>query len=78
MRTTIDIHDDLLRRAKRRAADEATTLRAVVEDALRAWLAARRPRRAHRLRWHVESGALQPGVVLEDRDALFDRMDGRA
>ena len=77
MRTTIDISDDLLRRAKRRAADESTSLKAVVEGALRAWLATRRRGKGYRLTWHPEQGMLQPGVDLEDRDALFDRMDGR-
>ena len=40
MRTTIDIGDELLRQAKRRAADEGTPLRAVVEGralGLRGW-----------------------------------------
>ncbi len=77
MRTTIDISDELFRQAKRRAADESTTLRAVVENALRAWLASRRKGTGYRLRWHPEKGAIQPGVDLDDRDALFDRMDGR-
>jgi hypothetical protein len=32
MRTTIDLSDELLRLAKRRAVDEGTTLKAVFED----------------------------------------------
>ena len=35
MKTTIDIHDELLARAKRHAADTGRPLRAVVEDGLR-------------------------------------------
>lgn len=35
MKTTIDIHDELLRRAKRHAQKTGRTLRAVVEDGLR-------------------------------------------
>lgn len=35
MRTTIDIDDGLLARAKRRAAHRETTLEQVIEDALR-------------------------------------------
>ena len=78
MRTTIDIADELLRQAKKRAADEDTTLRDVVEAALRVYLT-RRPRAAgYRLQWRTESGRLQPGVDLDDRDSLFDRMDGRS
>jgi Arc/MetJ family transcription regulator len=78
MRTTIDISDELFREAKKRAADEGTPLRAVVEAALRAFLA-RRPRRDdYRLSWRTEQGRIQPGVRLDDRDALFDLMDGRS
>jgi post-segregation antitoxin (ccd killing protein) len=77
MRTTIELNDDLLRRAKRRAADESTTLRDVIEQALRAHLATRGPasRRRFTLRWRAERGTIQPGVRLDDRDALFDLMD---
>lgn len=77
MRTTLEVADELLRQAKRRAADEGATLRSVVEAALRAYLAPRRRRTAYRLRWRAEHGRLQPGVRLDDRDALFDLMDGR-
>jgi Arc/MetJ family transcription regulator len=77
MRTTIEISDELLRQAKRRAADEGTPLRRVVESALRAYLGGRPHNRKYRLRWRSERGRIQPGVCLEDRDALFDLMDGR-
>ena len=76
MRTTLEINDDLFRRAKRRAADEGAPLRAVVENALRVYLAHKRKSPAYRLQWRTESGALQPGVRLDDRDALFELMDG--
>ncbi len=77
VRTTVEVNDDLLRRAKRRATDEKTTLRQVLEEALRAHLSRRRPDRgaAFVLDWQTERGTLQPGVPLEDRDALFDLMD---
>lgn len=77
MRTTVDICDELLRRAKRRAADEQIPLRDVVEAALRRYLSARPSGGPYKLRWNVERGTLQPGVNLDDRDALFDLMDGR-
>lgn len=35
MKTTIDIEDELLKAAKKRAIDEGTTLRQLVEDGLR-------------------------------------------
>ena len=77
MRTTLDINDELLRQVKRRAADERTSLRAVIESALRAHI--RPPRRgtSYRLRWRTEKCRLRPGVRIEDRDALFDLMEDR-
>jgi len=78
MRTTVEIQDELLREAKRRAADEGTTLRRVIEQALRAHLSRRAGSGSgYRLRWRTERGRLQPGVRLDDRDLLFDLMDGR-
>ena len=78
MRTTIHISDELLRKAKLRAADDQIPLRKVVEAALRRYLSGGPPRRGqYRLRWHVERGKQQPGVNLDDRDALFDLMDAR-
>jgi len=77
MRTTVDITDELLRRAKNQAADQGVPLREVIEAALRQYLSAGRRRARFRLSWAVEDGRLQPGVNLDDRDALFDLMDGR-
>jgi hypothetical protein len=74
MRTVLDIDDALLVQGKGRAAEEGTTLGEVVEHALRAYLVGRS---RHRLRWRTERGRLLPGVRLNDRDALFDFMDGR-
>ena len=70
-RTTLEISDELLRRAKRRAADEATTLRQVVEDTLRRYLGGRSAERRYEFRWRTEMGRiLRPGVRLDDRDAV--------
>ena len=73
----MDLSDELLRKAKRRAADEGIPLRDVVETALRHYLLARPGRGTYRLSWRAEKGRLQAGVNLDDRDALFDLMDGR-
>ena len=76
MRTTIELNDELLRQAKRLAADQGVPLRSVVETALRNHVAGnRQPRKRYTLRWSVEKGRLLPGVDLEDRDALLDLMD---
>jgi hypothetical protein len=67
------IYDDLRRRALR----ERRTMRDLASDLLRKGLAAR-PRRDYRLVWKPETGSgTQPGVNLEDRDSLWDLMDGR-
>ncbi|MBM3789514.1 MAG: DUF2191 domain-containing protein [Acidobacteria bacterium] len=77
MRTTVDIGDELLRRAKKRAADEGAPLRQVIESALRLYLKGPGKKGGYRLRWRAESGRLRSGVRLDDRDALFDLMEGR-
>jgi len=77
MRTTIDITDELLREARRAAAEEGISVREVVHRALRLFLGRSPPRKGYRLRWRTEKGRLLPGVRLDDRDALFDLMEGR-
>ncbi len=77
MRTTIEIGDDLLRQAKRKAADEGVPLREIVELALRHFLSGPRRDERYSLSWSTEEGPTQPGVNLDDRDLLFDLMDGR-
>lgn len=47
MKTTVDIHDELLARAKQHARDTGQSLRAVVEDGLRRVLALAAPRRPY-------------------------------
>ena len=76
MRTTMDISDDLMRRAKKKAADDGVPLRDVVEDALRRYLSEKPAASGYKLKWTTESGELMPGVDLDDRDSLFDLMDG--
>jgi Arc/MetJ family transcription regulator len=63
MKTTIEISDPLLRRAKRIAARERTTVRALVEQGLRRELAERRRSGGFRLRQVTFRGkGLQPGL----------------
>jgi len=77
VRTTIDLADELLRQAKSRAVKQGVPLRVVMEEALRLYL--RQPGRqsGYKLQWRTDKGTLLPGVRLEDRDALFDLMEGR-
>ena len=77
MRTTVEINDELFRAAKRRASEQGTSLRAVIEQALRALLVGAETPRAYRLRWRTERGSLRAGLDVSDRNALFDVMDGR-
>ena len=49
MKTTVDIHDELLARAKRHARKSGRPLRAVVEEGLRRVLDAPAPRSRYRL-----------------------------
>ncbi len=49
MKTTVEIHDVLLERAKRHAKATGQPLRAVIEDGLRQVLAAPKPRTKYRM-----------------------------
>lgn len=76
MKTTVDIPDDLLVSAKKRAAEERTTLRKLFARGLRRELeatgAGRRTEGAGRIRWVVVDGGLPPGADLTDREAMHD------
>jgi hypothetical protein len=74
----MEISDELFRLAKKKAADEGIPFRDVVEAALRLYLTARPRGKGYKLKWKTVRGKLQPGVNLDDRDALFDLMDGRS
>jgi hypothetical protein len=77
VRTTIRLDETLLSEAKALAARSGKTLTAVIEEALRESLARRRQRRSGRPQLPSFQGqGLQPGVDLDDTDALLDLMDG--
>ncbi len=77
MRTTLDLDDELVKEIKRRAADSGRTLTAVIEDTLREGLRPREKQgKPYRLRIPIVKGKLLPGVDLNDRDSLYDIMDG--
>ena len=78
MRTTLDLEDTLIRKAKGRATAEGTTLTAVIEEALRQYLTPARPAgKSFRLKLLTMKGRPVPGVNIADRDALYERMEGR-
>lgn len=73
MKTTVEISDALLSAAKSTAADEGTTVRALIEEALRRLLDERRSRRKFRLRKASFKGkGLQPGMIEGDWDQVRD------
>lgn len=81
MKTTVDLPDDLLIRAKKRAAETRTPLRVLIERGLRRELsstatggARRTPRK---IRWVVAPGGLPPGLDVSDRSSLHDWMRSR-
>ena len=76
MRTTITISDDLLKRARRKAADSGKSLTEVFNDALREGLAVRPVASAESVELPIFGRkGLQPGVDLDDTAALLDVMD---
>ena len=76
MKTTLNLNDQVLRRAKRRAARDGITLTRFVEDALRARLAdAQGRKQAFRLHLETVTGDTPPNVDIADRDALYDVID---
>jgi hypothetical protein len=78
MKTTLNIDDRLLERAKQVAARENSTLTALVEDALRARLA-KKPKgpNAFRVKLTTVMGTVPPRVDVADRSALLDYLDER-
>ena len=76
MKTTLNLNDRVLQRAKRRAAREGITLTRLVEDALRARLATTSKGKARfRLKLHTVKGESAPKVDFCDRNALYEVMD---
>jgi hypothetical protein len=78
MRTTLNLDDELIREVKQRAARSGQTMTELIETCLRRSLAPPPPsRRPFKLRWPTVKGRVLPGIDLADRDALYERMEGR-
>jgi hypothetical protein len=77
MRTTLDLNEQLVRSAKKLAAERGTSLTAIIEDALREKLSRPKPEAAGKRRvLHTFKGnGLQPGVELGSTAALLDLLD---
>lgn len=77
MRTTIRLKDDLLRRAKKRAADEGRTLTSLVEDGLMLILSRAKASRRKRIELPVSkaTGGVLPGIDLNRSTDLEEVMN---
>jgi hypothetical protein len=77
MRTTIRINDDLLKRAKKRAADEGRTLTSLIEDGLVLVLSKAKESRRKRVELPVSkaTGGVLPGVDLNRSSDLEEVMN---
>jgi len=77
MRTTIRINDDLLKRAKKQAADEGRTLTSLVEDGLALILSKPKTSRRKRVELPVSkaTGGILPGIDLNRSGDLEEVMN---
>jgi hypothetical protein len=77
-RTTVRLPEELLRRAKHKAAEEGRTLTALIEEALRLVIAGkRRPSRVTHDDPPISEarGGVMPGVDLDDSSSLQEAED---
>ncbi len=77
MRTTLNLDDELIRRAREVAARTGSTLTRMIEDALRQALERRESAAVEPLDLPTVGGrGLQPGVDLDDSASLLELMEG--
>lgn len=71
-RTTVRLPDDLVRRAKRKAAEEGSSLTTLIEEGLRRVL--KEPPKTKRVMPRVSKarGGLMPGINLDDSAAMVE------
>jgi hypothetical protein len=79
VKTTVELPEELIVAAKRRAAERRTTLRILIERGLRAELRSRRAPAARRIpiKWVTVDGGLPGGLDVSDRAAMIDRLRRR-
>jgi predicted kinase len=76
--TTLSLDDDLIQAVESQARHTRQTPDQVIERVLREALLEKSPRKPYKLRWVTVEGRLQPGVDLDDRNSLIERMEGRS
>lgn len=79
MKTTLDLPDELLIAAKKRAAEERTSLRKLVARSLQRELSSLqvRGKRTVEIDWDsiTVDGGLPPGLDVASREAMYDWFD---
>lgn len=77
-KTTVELPDELLLAAKKRALDEQTTLKQLLERSLRRELSQpQEARGAQTIEWVVAEGGLPPGLDLTDRERMHGYLKRR-
>jgi hypothetical protein len=78
MRTTLNLDERLYQAAKIRAASEGKTVTSLIQEALRAFLLKpKKQSHSFKFQWVTKRGKLLPGINPDDRDSLYEAMDGR-
>ena len=74
MKTTVELPDELLVAAKKLAAEERTTLRALIARGLRHVLDSPPSHESGRVEWVTSEGGLPPGLDLSSRERMHEWM----
>ncbi|MGH9518976.1 MAG: hypothetical protein ACRD2D_04970 [Terriglobales bacterium] len=80
MKTTVELEDELLRRAKKAAIDRGCTLRDLMTVALRRELADHEEKAEQRrggIRWVSARGPWPKGLDVSSRDAMWAWLEGK-
>lgn len=78
MRTTLNFDDNLIREAKKLALEEGETLTRIIERALRNYLHPPVETTSFKLTLLTKEGRVVPGIDWDDRDSIYERMEGRS
>jgi hypothetical protein len=74
MKITVDLPDDLLMAANKKAAELQCSLETLVESGLRVHLHqfATRPAANREIKWVTADGGLPPGLDISSREAMYE------
>lgn len=79
MKTTLNFNNRLIQAAKIRAVEEGDTLTQLIERALRDYLQAPHdPAQPFRVTLLTKRGRPVAGVDTDNRDSLYEKMEGRS